>query len=550
MKELSAPVRKNQDITLTIDSLGSDAQGIGRYDGFVVFVPGALPAETVEAHIIKVTASYAVAKLVRILAGSAQRVAPPCPYFGLCGGCSLQHLSYEGQVAEKQRMLSDVLTRVGGVQSDVIRPMIAAQDPWHYRNKGAFPAGMDGAVPVMGLYAQRSHRIIPIEDCLIQQKAIVDILRCVQEWAREHHICAYDENTNTGNLRHVVIRCNEKEDAAAVTLVTREKTLPMFDDLIERLRAHTCAVCLVQNINPRATNVIFGAHSTTLWGEAEQCVALNERRFVVSDLSFFQVNYPQTVRLYDTVRDFAALDGSQTLLDAYCGVGSIGQYLADACREVIGFEIVPQAVENARSNALLNGLTNCRYELGDADELLEKLVQTTPADVIVVDPPRKGVGAPFIRAAKQSGAQRIVYVSCNPGTLARDISLLRQEAGYRVEAIQPVDLFPQTTHVETVVLLGRENVDEVQYAYIDYETKDAEYLKGLQGSATYKEIKAWIKQEYDMNVTNLYIAQIKDKCGFAKRDNYNIGSESGRVPTCPPEKEKAILGAFKHFGMM
>lgn len=454
MRETSLPISKNMALELEITALGQEAQGIGRYEGIVIFVPGALSGERVCTRIIKLTSSYAVGRLITLLRPSPERAEPPCPYYAACGGCSIQHMSYPGQLAVKQRNVSDALTRIGGMRPEQIRPILGADAPWRYRNKASFPVGAEERGLVMGLYARRSHAVVDVGDCMIQRPAIMQAMRCVKAWAREYGILPYDERSGTGDLRHVMIRCSAA-DRVAVTLVTRLPELSHVQELTEALRACVDLAGLTQNINPSPTNVILGKETRTIYGDAELQDSIGEREFGIAPAAFYQVNARQTEKLYRVARDFAGLTGGEILVDAYCGVGTIGQYMADECKEVIGFEIVPEAVENAKHNARRNALSNCRYLVGDANTLFVQLLsQGVSPDVVVVDPPRKGVEAGFIQAAGKSGAKRIVYVSCNPGTLARDVALFRA-VGYQAIAAQPVDMFPQTTHVECVVLMSR-----------------------------------------------------------------------------------------------
>lgn len=448
------PVKKNDDICLEITTLGSEGQGIGKLDGFSVFVPQALPGETVSAHVIKVTTGYAVAKLKEVQKASSDRVVPECSAYLRCGGCGLQHMAYDAQRKAKQKQVRDALERLGGFHGVEVMPTIGMENPWRYRNKGSFPVGMEGDTAVFGFFASRSHRIIPLNDCPIQNRAVTSVAQAVARWAQAHEITPYDESTGNGILRHVMARV--AKDGKVMAVVVTTGPLPQKDALIAELTGGVENLCsIVHNSNSRNSNVILGDEYRVIWGSERLDCELCGLHFLVSAVSFLQVNNEQTEKLYTTALDFLDLKGGETVVDEYCGIGTISLLLAQRAGRVIGIENVPQAVEDARRNAELNGITNAEFLCEDAGSGLLQLTQAgTRPDAVVLDPPRKGCEEAALRAIANCGADKILYISCNPATLARDAKYLA-EAGYKIQAVQPVDMFPQTAHVECVVMMER-----------------------------------------------------------------------------------------------
>lgn len=451
-QKLRPPVQKNDDLTLSIESLTGEGQGVARVEGYAVFVVGALTGEQVKAHIIKVTPSYAIAKTTEILVSSPDRVRPACPVFSQCGGCSLMHLSYPAQLREKQRWVEDALVRLGGFSGVPMQPILGMEEPERYRNKGSFPFGTVGNAAVFGFYAERSHRLVPFSDCLIQSERIMDAVRRVAAWANACDVPVYDETTGTGQLRHVVVRTTS-EDECMVTVVTRGQ-LKRKDDLLSFLEPIDS---VWHNENPKQTNVIFGERFTLLSGKPALSETIGERRFLVGPQSFLQVNRLQTQTLYETAREFLAAKPDETVVDAYCGVGTISLMIAGDCHRVVGVEQVAPAVEDAKANAAANGVGNAEFLCGNVEEVLPRLIaRQEPLDAVVLDPPRKGCEEAALEAIAKSGVGRVVYVSCNPATLARDCRYLAAN-GFALSAVRPVDMFPQTCHVETVALMSRAN---------------------------------------------------------------------------------------------
>lgn len=451
--EKTIPLQKNDTITLPIDTLGSDGQGIGRVDGYAVFVPGALPGERVRALVIKTTSGYAVAKLLEIEASAPQRIQPVCDAYPHCGGCSLQHLSYPAQLSMKKQTVQDALRKIGHLTDFEMCDTIGMKAPWRYRNKGSFPFGMQNTVQ-FGFFAPRSHRLVPFADCMIQHPSIVQAAKSVRAWANENRVSVYDEESHMGSLRHCMARVS-KDGSVMVVVVTHGK-LPHKDELLARLRAEVQGLCSVyHNRNDQRTNAIFGESFSLLWGTESMEDSIAGLQFKVSPASFLQVNPLQTEKLYITALEYLQLAPTETLIDVYCGIGTISLLAAQRCKKVLGIENVRAAVDDAESNALRNRIANASFLCGDAERLLPSLIADgLRPDAVVVDPPRKGCERAALQAIAESGARRLVYVSCNPATLARDCAYLH-EMGFSLLCAQPVDMFPQTTHVECLVLMSR-----------------------------------------------------------------------------------------------
>lgn len=444
------PVEKNEELELTIDSVTLEGAGVGRVDGFAVFVPGALAGERVRFHVIKTTSSYAVGKLLEVMEPSLHRQEPLCPVYARCGGCALGHVSYTEELRIKEQQVRDALTRLGGLQNVPLRPIIGMDRPERYRNKGAFPYGMTAQGPAFGFYAPRSHRLVAVEDCLIEQESVCRAVAAVKTWAEQYHIPPYDEGTGKGVLRHAVARVTASGELMAV-VVTRGE-LPHKRELMDAL---SFADSVYWNRNDRNTNVIFGDSFTLLLGRPTLREILCGLAFEVSPRSFLQVNPIQTEKLYGAALELLSPQTSETVADVYCGIGTISLLLAQRAGKVIGVEVVPEAVENAWENARRNGIQNASFLCAPAEVALPKLVaEGQRIDCLTVDPPRKGCDSQVIDAILASGAKRMVYVSCNPATLARDVKLLTA-GGFTVQAFQPVDMFPRCGHVETVCVLIR-----------------------------------------------------------------------------------------------
>lgn len=446
----TAPVQKNQDLELVIDALTGEGQGIGRVDGYAVFVPYALIGERVNVHIIKVTADYAVAKLIDVIEASKDRVTPRCPAFYACGGCSLQHLNYWSQLECKRQAVQDALERLGGCKGVNVPMTLGMDDPWQYRNKGSFPIGKIDYTIFFGFYAPRSHRLVPICDCPISDPRIVSVANRVADWANQNKISAYNEETKRGILRHLVVRVTRNGGVMAVLVTTCK--FPHSESLISALDD---VGSLYSNINSKDTNVIFGDEFKLLKGESELTDELDDMKLMVSPHSFLQVNALQTEVLYKKAIEFLQPTKDETIADVYCGIGTISLLLSKLSKKVVGIENVPVAIEDAKKNAQMNAANNTEFICGNAEDVLPELIKNgAHFDAIVIDPPRKGCQEAVLKAIADSGVGRMVYVSCNPATMARDIKILSQW-GFQPKLVQPVDMFPHTAHVECVTLVTR-----------------------------------------------------------------------------------------------
>ena len=542
-------LRKNDVFEMTCDNFGQDAQGVCRHDGMAVFVPGMLPGERAMVRIVKPEKRYAFGRIEKLLCASPERTEPSCPVYRRCGGCSCQHMTYDASLRFKQEQVQALITRVGGVDITV-PPVIGMEHPFAYRNKGAYPVAYANGKPACGFFAPRSHDLIPLpeEGCRIQREDSRDACRAVLSWMEQSGAKAYDEVTGKGLVRHIMTRSTQSGGLMVVLVVT-QRQIPQKDLLTDLLRqAVPGLLSLCLSVNPRRTNVILGEEIHTLWGDGVMEDTLHGLKFSVSPLSFFQVNPVQTEKLYQLALDFAQLTGNETVVDAYCGAGTISLLLAQKAKSVIGIEIVEPAIINARENAARNGVNNAEFIVGATEEVLPKLVADgMRPDVIVVDPPRKGCEEAVLRAIIEAQPERVVYVSCGAPTLARDAKILC-EGGYRAEKIQCVDMFCWTGAVETVCLLSKLNTKQHIEINLDMDELD---LTDAEKKATYQEIKDYVLEHSGLKVSSSYITQVKQKCGIIERENYNKPkSEDAKQPQCPPDKEKAIKEALKHFGMI
>ena len=659
----AVPLKTGDEIEIEITALSSGGHGIGRYQGFAVFVPFTWMGDHITAQITKVQKNYAEAKLVDILIPSPERVEPPCHAFGSCGACSLMHASYSAQLEAKRRIVQDAFERIGGISGVTVKPTIGMDTPLCYRNKASFPFGNHNGRVVFGCYEKRSHRLIPLDGCLIQNEKSIIAMKTLCKWANDFGIRAYDptptgsmgngrrrardasavSSTNTkkqGILRHGVIRCTE--GGTMVIVVTTGK-LPHRDELVERLLSAIPDIkSIIHNVNPNDTNLIMGRENRVLFGSDTVIEDLNSLSFAVSAQSFLQVNPKQTIVLYNAAIDALELNMSDSVIDLYCGIGTISLLMAKRVKKVLGIEAVPAAIEDAKRNAVRNKLNNASFICGSVEDVLPKILRhgsvrhgvsaqmtdngngienrafecgsikteshesqgslsandsneggtypgtldtgkesvacgsiktespesegslpacdsaeggTYPGTLgagkeftaLVLDPPRVGVDKAAIDAIAASGIGRIAYVSCNPATLARDCKLLCA-GGYVINSVQPVDMFPETEHVETVCLLSKLNAK--QHIEINLDM-DELYLTDAEKKATYQEIKDYVLEHSGLKVSSLYIAQVKQKCGIIERKNCNKPkSEDAKQPQCPPDKEKAITEALKYFGMI
>lgn len=440
-------IEKNAVYTMTITGTGTEGEGVGKVDGFTVFVPDTLLGEEIEVLIVKVLKNYAYGKLMAVIKPSKHRVQPECPYFYQCGGCTFWHTDYSYELDYKTRKVQDCLRRIGKLDMP-IEDCIGNEEIQRYRNKALFPVTSAG----IGFFAPRSHRLIPVEQCRIQHTINDKILQVVAGYMQEFAIPGYDEASHTGTVRNIFTRTAAATGEVMVAIVTRTPDLPHKQVLIQRL-TEAGATSIIQNINPNKTNVALGKESIQLYGKPYITDKIGDLMFEISLHSFYQVNPVQTKRLYDKVVEFAEFHGTETVFDLYCGIGTIALYVARHVKKVIGVECVPAAIENAKRNAELNGIQNADFLVGKTEEEAKKLGR---ADVVIVDPPRKGCDMALLQAMRDIAPEKIVYVSCNPATLARDLQIL-QEFGYTTVKAQPLDMFHRTAHVETVVLMSRKD---------------------------------------------------------------------------------------------
>ncbi|WP_342425670.1 23S rRNA (uracil(1939)-C(5))-methyltransferase RlmD [Paenibacillus sp. FSL L8-0502] len=467
------PVQKNDEAMIDIIGMNHDGEGVGRVEGFTLFVPGALPGEKVRVKVLKTKKQYGYAKLLDIAQASPDRIAAPCAIYDQCGGCQIQHMSYEAQLSWKRQHVVDVLERIGklSVTSDdgtsvdlssvhgvVVHPTLGMSEPWRYRNKAQVPIGVTEGGLVGGFYARGSHRIVDMNTCLIQDERNDEVVARVKEIGRMLGISAYNEETGRGLLRHVVVKTAFRTGEMMLVLVTNGRDIPHADAWIGSIREHIPHVASIcQNVNTKRTNVIFGDETRVLWGRDVIYDYIGNVQFAISARSFYQVNPVQTEVLYGKTVEYAGLTGKETVIDAYCGIGTISLFLAQHADQVYGVEIVKEAIDDARSNALLNEMRNVKFEVGASEDVIPAWKeQGITADVIVVDPPRKGCDPRLLDTILEMKPERVVYVSCNPSTLARDLKIL-EDGGYKTVEVQPVDMFPHTVHVESVALLVRKD---------------------------------------------------------------------------------------------
>ena len=535
----------NKVYTGTVEGYSSEGLGIVRLDGAVVFVPRAVRGEIIDLRITKVMKTAAAGEIVKIKKSSPERTKPECPYFGVCGGCDFQHLSYAEELWAKRQRVQDALTRLGGTDLQV-EEILGAKNPLHYRNKSQYPVGGDGAI---GFYKGRTHAVVAVDRCMIQTEQSDATARAVGEWMRRYKVPAYDERTGKGLIRHVYVRTNRKGETLCCVLANG-KQLPREPELAAYVRAAAPkTVGVVLGTNTRPGNVILGEKYRTLWGESCLMDTLCGLTFKLSVPSFYQVNRDQAEVLYGKALEFAGLTGEETVLDLYCGTGTITLCMAGKAKKVIGAEIVPAAIRDAEENAVRNHIGNAEFFCGDAADIAAKLEKDgLRPDVITVDPPRKGLAPEVIASVAAMGPSRVVYVSCDPATLGRDVKIFAG-LGYQAVRAAAVDMFPGTKHVETVVLLSKGEIDSKKIR-VEFSLEDMD-TSGFQQGATYEQIKGRVLEQTGLKVSSLYISQIKRKCGLEVGQSYNLSKkENAKQPQCPPEKEKAIREAMKYFGMI
>ena len=548
------PLQKNQILTLRIERLSSDGSGVAHSaDGEAVFVPGTAPGDEARVRIVKDCGRYAFGILDELLTPSPDRIPVDCPVAGPCGGCSLRHLDYAAELRAKQESVLDAFRRIGGLEVPVL-DILPSPEVDRYRNKVQFPVGVDkNGAPCIGFYAGRTHRIVPCPDCKLQPGVLNEIGNALCAFFAQQGIRPYDEQSGKGLVRHIFLRRGAHSGQIMVCLVCTRAKLPHAEQLCTVLREQFPAIStILLNVNAKNTNVILGSENHILYGPGYIEDTLCGVPVRLGPLSFYQVNTLAAERLYGVAAQYAQLTPDDALLDLYCGMGTIGLSMADQCRELIGVEIVPEAIESAKANAARMGeavAAKSRFFCADAGQAATQLAaEGLHPDIVMLDPPRKGCDEATLTAVVRMAPRRVVYVSCNPATAARDAAWLEQN-GYHAEKVQPVDLFPRTKHCETVVLLSKGEIDSKKVR-VEFSLEDMD-MSGFQKGATYEQIKAYVLEHTGLKVSSLYISQIKRKCGLDVGQNYNLSKkEDAKVPKCPPEKEAAIRDALKYFQMI
>lgn len=548
------PLQKNQILTLRIERLSSDGSGVAHSaDGEAVFVPGTAPGDEARVRIVKDCGRYAFGILDELLTPSPDRIPVDCPVAGPCGGCSLRHLDYAAELRAKQESVLDAFRRIGGLEVPVL-DILPSPDVDRYRNKVQFPVGIDkNGVPCIGFYAGRTHRIVPCPDCKLQPSVLNEIGNALCAFFAQQVIRPYDEQSGKGLVRHIFLRRGAHSGQIMVCLVCTRAKLPHAEQLCTALRGQFPAIStILLNVNAKNTNVILGSENHILYGPGYIEDTLCGVPVRLGPLSFYQVNTLAAERLYGVAAQYAQLTPDDTLLDLYCGMGTIGLSMAGQCRELIGVEIVPEAIESAKANAARMGeavAAKSRFFCADAGQAATQLAaEGLHPDIVMLDPPRKGCDEATLSAVVRMAPRRVVYVSCNPATAARDAAWLEQN-GYHAEKVQPVDLFPRTKHCECVIALSKGEIDSKKVR-VEFSLEGID-TSGLQKGATYPEIKARVFEQTGLKVSSLYISQVKQKCGLEVRENHHKAkSENVKQPQCPKEKEDAIVEALRHFQMI
>ena len=547
------PLQKNQILTLRIERLSSDGSGVAHSaDGEAVFVPGTAPGDEARVRIVKDCGRYAFGILDELLTPSPDRIPVDCPVADPCGGCSLRHLDYAAELRAKQESVLDAFRRIGGLEVPVL-DILPSPEVDRYRNKVQFPVGVDkNGAPCIGFYAGRTHRIVPCPDCKLQPGVLNEIGNALCAFFAQQGIRPYDEQSGKGLVRHIFLRRGAHSGQIMVCLVCTRAKLPHAEQLCTALREQFPAIStILLNVNAKNTNVILGGENHILYGPGYIEDTLCGVPVRLGPLSFYQVNTLAAERLYGVASQYAQLTPDDTLLDLYCGMGTIGLSMADQCRELIGVEIVPEAIESAKANAARMGETvaaKSRFFCADAGQAATQLAaEGLHPDIVMLDPPRKGCDEATLSAVVRMAPRRVVYVSCNPATAARDAAWLEKN-GYHAEKVQPVDLFPRTKHVEAVLLLTKLNVE--RHIEVDVSMDELD-VTAAESKATYNEIRDYVWKHHQLKVSNLYIAQVKQKYSIIERENYNKAkNENAKQPKCPKEKEDAIVEALKHFQMI
>ena len=542
-------VKKNEIVTVEMVDLTHEGAGVAKVDGLVFFVENALPGEVIRMRVLKVNKKIGYGKVEEYLEKSPHRNEELDLAYLRTGIADLGHLAYPEQLKFKAKQVKDSLYKIAGI-SDMEVPLTLGMDhPVQYRNKAQVPVRRVNGQVETGFFRKNSHDLMPIEDFYIQDPVIDQVVLALRDLIRRFDLKPYDEKEQSGLIRNLVVRRGHHSGDIMVILVTTRPKVFRVDQLIEQLIKQFPAIkSVMQNINDQNTNAIFGKEWRVLYGQDYIMDQMLGNSFQISGPAFYQVNTEMAEKLYQTAIDFAELREDDVVIDAYSGIGTIGLSVAKHVKEVYGVEVIPEAVENSQKNASINGITNAHYVCDTAENAMKNwLKEGIQPTAILVDPPRKGLTESFIKASAQTGADRIAYISCNVATMARDIKLY-QELGYELKKVQPVDLFPQTHHVETVALLSKLDVDKHISVKIELDELD---LTSAESKATYAQIKEYILEKFGLKVSALYIAQIKKKCGIELRENYNKSKKEKQViPQCTSEKEEAIMDALRHFKMI
>lgn len=538
---------KNQIYEAEISDYTAEGQGVAHIEGCAVFIPNAVAGEEVRVRVEKAQKTWAAGKIVEILEKSPHRVNRECEVAKLCGGCDFWHMDYAEETRLKAQRVKNCLNRIGGENLEEV-PILAAPDCHGYRNKAQYPVAVKKGRAYAGFYRAGTHDVVENARCRILPEEIDAAKDAVIDYVNQCRVSVYDEATGKGLLRHIYVRRGAVSGQILVCLAVNGEKIPRPEALIQRLSEIPGFTTLVLSVNTKRGNAVLGDRFITLHGPGYIEDTLCGLSFRLSPRSFYQVNHHQAQRLYEMAISQAGITKADTVLDLYCGVGTITLAMAGAAGRVIGVEVVPQAVEDAKDNAARNGILNAEFFCGDAGQAALELEKSgVRPDVVVVDPPRKGLNADTIEALRRMSPKRIVYVSCDPATLARDVALLK-ERGYTLKTAAAADLFPRCAHVETVVLLSRKTPDDTIEVDLDLDELD---ITSAESKATYQEIKDYVLKEFGLKVSPLCISQIKRKCGIDVGEHYNISQkENQKVPQCPKEKEDAIRAALEHFAMI
>ena len=542
-------LNKNDIVDVEIVDLTHEGAGVAKVDGFVFFVDNALPGEVIKMRVLKLKKNIGFGKVEEYVTLSPNRNQDIDATYLRSGIADFGHMTYEEQLKFKRKQVVDNLYKTAGISDVEVAETLGMETPYAYRNKAQVPVRRVKGQLETGFYRKNSHDLIPIEDFLIQDKEIDKLIVFVRDLLRRYDLKPYDEKEQTGLIRHLVVRRGHYSGQMMLVFVTTRPKIFRIDQVIAKItEAFPSVVSIIQNINDKNTNAIFGKEFRTLYGQDTITDSMLGNDYEISAQSFYQVNTEMAEKLYQTAIDFSDLNSDSIVIDAYSGIGTIGLSFAKQVKEVYGVEVIETAVEDAKKNAERNGITNAHYVADSAENAMAKWSKDgIKPDVIIVDPPRKGLTESFIKASVAMQPEKITYVSCNPATMARDIKLY-QELGYELKKVQPVDLFPQTHHVETVALLSKLDVDK----HIDVEIElDELDLTSAESKATYAQIKEYVWNKFELKVPTLYIAQIKRKCGIELREHYNKSKKEKQIiPQCTPEKEEAIMDALRHFKMI